>query len=138
MANNVIIMRGVPGAGKTTLSHQAFPQAVFCSADDYFVVDGRFCYDKTKLPLAHQACWRKFFDAVLRGEKLIVVDNTNIRAHELTSYMLPAEAHGYAVEVITVMADPQVAAESNVHGATREYVERAHRTLLEQTRGFPP
>ena len=47
-SHTMFIMRGVPGSGKSTLAkriHKQYPDAVLCSADDFFVdTDGIYKY----------------------------------------------------------------------------------------------
>ena len=48
ISHTMFIMRGVPGSGKSTLAkriHKQYPDAVLCSADDFFVdTDGIYKY----------------------------------------------------------------------------------------------
>ena len=121
----VIIMRGLPGSGKSTYLNEKEPTAVVCSADDFFVTDeGVYLFDPKKLPQAHQACMRKFLDATAARMPLIAVDNTNISLWECSPYVSVAEALGYAVEVIRVDADPEICAARNTHNVPIEAVRR--------------
>jgi predicted kinase len=134
----VIIMRGVPGSGKSTLAREMFPNAVFCSADDYFMVEGKYCFDPSKIALAHQACWRKFYGALCDQVPLIVVDNsaTNV-AEEVAPYVLPSEVMGCQVEVLTIWADPELAASRNVHGVPAKTVLLMAELLAEEINRLP-
>lgn len=134
----VIIMRGVPGSGKSTLTRETFPDAVFCSADDYFMVESKYCFDPSKIALAHQACWRKFYGALCDKADTIVVDNTSTNVAEVAPYVLPAEVMDYQVEILTIWADPELAASRNVHGVPAESVLRMAEQLAEETERLPP
>jgi len=111
----VIVLRGLPGSGKTTLVRKEFPDAVVCSADDFFVVDGEYQFNLGLIGQAHQACWRKFFSAVQSGAELVVVDNTATSIAEIAPYVLPAETYGYSVEIVSLRCDPAKAASRSVH-----------------------
>ena len=125
----MIVLRGVPGSGKSTLVRKEFNGAKTVSADDFFVVEGEYRFDPTKLPLAHQACFRGFVEACLFGTPLIVVDNTSTTAMEASPYVLCGETYGYKVEVVTLHCDPKVAASRNLHGVPEAAVLRMDERL---------
>jgi predicted kinase len=95
----VIILRGLPGVGKSTYAHQLKADVVV-SADQYFVGDdGVYRFVPAEIGLAHQHCFRAFLMALLSGDNRVVVDNTNSKVWELSPYVLAAESHGYQVEI---------------------------------------
>ena len=105
----VIIVRGVPGCGKTTyvvelaenLELQHGVKVEICSADDYFKdANGVYRYDPTKKAQAHQFCMWKFLRALLHNKSgLIVADNTFIHGWEYHNYALAAKLAGWDCEV---------------------------------------
>ena len=103
-SNKVTIMRGLPGSGKSTFVADNFPGATIASADYFFMVDGVYVFDGTKIVDAHQQCWGTFIRALFDGQKHVVVDNTNMRAVEYINYILLAKKMGYGVEIICVKA----------------------------------
>jgi predicted kinase len=121
----VVIMQGVSGSGKSTYVAAEFPEATVVSANDYFMHDGEYRFDGSLLQKSHEFCWRQFLAALQRGDSLIVVDNTNTTAIEISPYMLPAESFGYSVEIITLDVQPYEAADQNIHGVP-------HRTVYAQ------
>jgi len=130
----VKILRGIPGSGKSTLAREMGEVTV--SADDYFTVDGVYSFNPRELPNAHQACWRRFYREAEAGTEVIVVDNTNITAAEIAPYVLPAEANGYKIQIITIQADPVQAFNRNVHGVPFEVVLRMAERLNSEV--LPP
>ncbi|MDX2322018.1 MAG: AAA family ATPase [Moritella sp.] len=86
----LIIIRGVPGSGKSTLAHHfmhTMPNAVHCEADHYFInKQGKYCYDASKIKLAHQHCQQNMHDALSKGLS-VVVSNTTIKKWELTALL---------------------------------------------------
>jgi predicted kinase len=111
----VIIMRGISGSGK---SHHA---ALFAgngrvvSADDYFMHNGVYVFNARKLSEAHTACMQAFLNALHQGYQTVVVDNTNIRLHELNPYRMVALAMGYDVEIYHIICPVSVAFKRGQH-----------------------
>lgn len=101
-ANNkqMVIMRGLPGAGKSTRIKSKYPNATICSADHYFIDNtGTYNFNPTKLKSAHDACYAKAEKAVWESAPLIVIDNTNTQKWEFQKYVDLARQGGY--ELVT-------------------------------------
>lgn len=112
-----IIMRGIPGSGKSTIAKKivAFSEAVIVSADNFFMTENGYKFDVTKIREAHKTCFRLFREAVSSAKELVIVDNTNIQAWEISPYMMLAESFGYDVEIMDVSCDVQIASDRNIH-----------------------
>lgn len=88
-----IILRGFPGSGKTMAAQELCDEfrilfnteSVIVSADDYWMKDGKYCFDVSKLFLAHLACFENFTKAVRSG-KNVIVDNTNLKFGDFRKY----------------------------------------------------
>ncbi len=130
----VIIMSGIPGSGKSTYSKKL--GGVVCSADHWFEREGEYKFDPTKLGMAHGACLAKFTRALMAGEDVIVVDNTNTSSLELAPYVALAQAFGASCELVTIQCDPDVAFARNVHGVPLETIRRMAAALSART--LPP
>jgi tRNA uridine 5-carbamoylmethylation protein Kti12 len=122
---SVLILRGLPGAGKSwyatemaaTLGTRGGPaKVVVCSADDYFMVDGVYRFNSSKLEDAHGACFRRVIEALTSDADLVVVDNTNLRLVEIAPYVLAAQAYGARCTIRTIRCEPNLAAIRNIHG----------------------
>lgn len=132
----VIICRGLSGAGKSTRAKelQALYTAlgistVICSADDYFMKDGVYVFDRNLLGKAHAACQDKFRKAVDNGINAVIVDNTNLTAKECRPYVIYGREKNYNVslETIPVTLDQLDELEKrNQHGVTKEILLRMY------------
>lgn len=111
LKRELVIFRGLPGTGKTTLA--GLLCGVVFAADDYFVQpDGSFRYDSSQIEAAHAACRRNVEEAMQSGIEVIGVANTHTRLREFERYFSIAEKHGYRVHVVVV---------ENYHGGTSEH-----------------
>ena len=110
---NLVLLRGLPGSGKTTLATDLF-SAMFplaqstygpvtvahYSADMYFEELGRF--DASKLKDAHAMCQGRVRVSMEAKCGWIFVHNTFTREWEMSAYFDLAEQHGYKCHVVTV------------------------------------
>lgn len=138
----VVILRGVPGAGKSTFikNQNDADRKWICSADHFFeTADGKYAFDAAKLGSAHQFCLRKFIDTVKypAHQTVVYVDNTNLTVAEIAPYYQIAEAYGHDVEIVTFDIDAAVAAGRNVHSVPTRSIERMHQRLKQAEREFP-
>ncbi len=99
--SELIILRGLPGSGKSTRAKKDFPKHLHYEPDHVFCdTNGVYRFD---MQLWKEACdWvYKMVDfALARGEKVVVSD-VFCTAAELEPYYQLAEAHGIAPRVIT-------------------------------------
>ncbi|MCD4776009.1 MAG: ATP-binding protein [Candidatus Aegiribacteria sp.] len=128
----IYIMRGLPGAGKSTWAQENHPGAHVCSADSFFVDDdGVYRFDGTLISEAHASCLRQFAkilasmeESVENSPEVVVVDNTAIRAWEISPYYNLARAYGHDVRIVHVKCDTETAHSRNIHGVPLERVEK--------------
>lgn len=121
MAAKLKVVRGLPGAGKSTLAEKLVREGkadVFFEADQYFVKDGVYAFDGTKIGQAHRWCQDQVRFSLYEG-KSVVVSNTATTQWELQPYLDMAAAVGAEVEVVTLTTQF-----GSVHGVPPEVVER--------------
>jgi len=100
--NNLILVRGVSGSGKSTIAPM-FENAVLVSTDDFFLDEyGEYVFDANSLVINHQFCQLAVRMMMQDDEKLIVVHNTFTADWEMDAYFDLAREHGYAVHTIIV------------------------------------
>jgi predicted kinase len=124
---SVIVLRGLPGSGKSTVARNLAAQvegAVIVSADDFWVVNGEYQFDVTRLGAAHGACQAAFKKALTFNTPLVIVDNTNTTPHEIQTYMDMAQNFGYEARIVFVPCDVDTSVARNTHGVPREAIER--------------
>jgi predicted kinase len=139
----MLILRGVPGAGKSTHAQHIAAAGVarveIMSADHYFIdPDGvyRFAFDK--LGEAHKKCFRSVLAHLNQGfADMLVVDNTNISAVEIAPYVALANAFGLQHQILTFNTPPEVAAARCVHGVPENKIKTSASRLQAEERLFP-
>jgi tRNA uridine 5-carbamoylmethylation protein Kti12 len=110
MKNMVVIVRGLPGSGKSRLAKALVSKvgngmnAVVCSADDYFNTPRGYEFNPAKLPEAHSACLTNFICALNRGVPVVILDNTNTHRWEYLNYEGIALLKGYDVKIVEFQA----------------------------------
>lgn len=137
----VFVYSGLPGSGKSTLIKERHPGAFVFSADNFFMKDGEYAFDPAKIGQAHADCFRRFIECLKMGvamgsDDVVVVDNTNTTAVEISPYMLAADAFGAQAEVVTVKCDPMVAHARNTHGVPEE-AQKALAAQLDERKLMP-
>ena len=123
--NNLIILRGVPGSGKSTFSEFLKSLGSFGyhhETDKYFCIDGVYKFDPSKLGENHAKCFHDFKISVNNNDGNIILSNTSVATWEYEKYKQYAESKGFRVFVITMSQQFQ-----NIHGVPDEKVESMKR-----------
>ena len=130
----VTILRGISGSGKTTWAKTHASNATIVSTDDFYVIDGVYTYDASKIEENHRKAFRLFIDSLSAGKEWIVVDNTNVNAWEYSPYVLAAGAYGYDAEILTLecsadvaLSRKQLVAEDKVRNIAENFVRETER-----------
>ena len=103
----VLIMRGIPGSGKTHLvenSVEAKCQSgyTYCSAKQLFHKTGASVPDPSELNIAEAYCRSCFLDAMANLCPFVVVDGVHAKSWEYAVYKYLARAFGYACHVLEI------------------------------------
>lgn len=114
----LFLLRGLPGAGKSTLAKSL--SGIHLEADQYFMEDGEYKFDASKLKEAHAKC-QNAVRVWMGSQDRIIVSNTFTQAWEMQPYYDLAEKYGYRVYSLVV---ENRHGGVNQHGVPEEKVEQ--------------
>ena len=124
----LILLRGLPGSGKSTIANLIWNEYAVCEADKYFIdkETDEYRFDVTKLKDAHEWC-RNEVEIRMKDNQLnpqyypeIVVSNTFTQEWEMKPYFDLADKHGY--KIFTVIVENRHGSD-NIHGVPADKVE---------------
>lgn len=135
----LIICSGAPGSGKSTMvntiadnyrlqtSTCAAHEVEICSTDSYFMVDGEYKFDPSKLGHNHAQNQQRVKNLLKEECEIIIVDNTNTTFKEQDPYVSAAIEAGYEVEFMTPYNswshDAEECFKRNTHGVPLETIK---------------
>ncbi len=134
----LLIIRGVPGSGKTTFAKflkqqaewggQFFDSVYHYEADNYFIRgSGEYVFNPAELPKAHAWCQGAVRKALsTQYTAMVIVSNTFSQMWELEPYLQIAKETDTEVTILTVetLLSDQELAERNVHSCPVEAIAR--------------
>jgi len=106
----LFLLRGLPGSGKSTLAKSLGGKHY--EADMYFMEDGVYKFNPSKLKDAHEWCNGSVNFGMSNEHPIIIVSNTFTQEWEMKPYYDLAKKHGYRVTSIIV---------ENRHGGVNEH-----------------
>jgi len=135
----LIIMRGIPGSGKSTESKKRVGNGVIHSTDE--VIEAQYNYreffsnmiankDFAPLSKAHSENFKNAVASMKGGKSPVIIDNTNIKADEAKNYVEAALKMGYDgknisfVEVGTGGQSAESLADRNTHGVPLDKIKQ--------------
>jgi tRNA uridine 5-carbamoylmethylation protein Kti12 len=124
MEKTLIILRGLPGSGKTTVAEFLSKLTGFknFAADDFFTDDnGNYNFDSSKLGIAHKTCQLNVENSMILNEPGVIVSNTNTTEKEVNEYLKLAKKHNYRTFSLIVENRHDG---KNVHSVPRETLEK--------------
>ena len=119
MNKKLYIVRGLPGSGKSKFAEALVGHDfLVCEADKYFMVDGEYKFDGSKLKEAHESC-RNLVETYMKDSLVndqfyreIAVSNTFTQEWEMQAYIDLAKQYGYMVFTVIV---------ENRHGGVNQH-----------------
>ena len=123
---NLYLLRGLPGAGKSTLANQI--GGTNFEADMYFINEnGEYIFNGADIKKAHQWCQSQVELAMIQNHITygldssdIVVSNTFTQGWEMEPYYKLAESYGY--RVFSLIVENRHGGE-NQHGVPADKIE---------------
>jgi predicted ABC-type ATPase len=105
----LIIMRGLPGCGKSTLATHHKTEAIkaglsciICATDDFIMVDGEYKLEREKFGWYHKQNFLKAQQAIIDETNVVIIDNTNVDTNAIRPYVEIALEGDYIVHLIDV------------------------------------
>lgn len=123
MSKSIILLRGLPGSGKSTMARLLSEQGKYpvFSVDDYFTDKEsdtyHFVFDQNHL--AYKQCKEFTEEAMKNGVKKIFLDNVFSMDWEMEPYFNLAFTYGYQLHVVTV---ENYHGGKNIHGISDEQI----------------
>ena len=124
MSKTLIIMRGLPGSGKSTRARELQEKGVIHSTDTYFThpSTGEYKFDFEKAKDYHQNNLEAAIESMQARISPVIIDNTNVQRWEFQKYLDAADEFGYDVKIETL--DPTNYSEDFI----KELAERQKKT----------
>jgi len=134
----LIVMRGIPGSGKSTKAKSLVGQGKIHSTDNVIEAGGDYneffakmiaSKDFTELSRAHSINLKNAIASMKSGVTPVIIDNTNIKQNEPKAYIVAALEMGYAdsnIKFVDIGAAGLEAAElakRNAHGVPLDKIE---------------
>ena len=124
---DLILLRGIPGSGKTTLAKillqiRVTDEPEVLSADDFFENEnGEYNFDASKLKEAHNYCQFRCSERMRQQKAKIIVANTFTQEWEMEIYYEMAKRYNYRVH--TLIVENRHGSE-NIHGVPAEKIKQ--------------
>ena len=118
MEKMIYLVRGISGSGKTTFAKTL--GGIHFEADMFFIKDGEYKFDGSKIKLVHNWCMIQTQKAMVDDEPKIVVSNTFTQEWEMETYFKLAEENGY--KVFTIIIENRQGG-INQHGVPEDKIE---------------
>lgn len=134
----LIVMRGIPGSGKSTKAKELVGQGkihstddVIEAGDDYNEFFAKMIASKDFSPLSrvHSTNLKNAVSSMKSGVTPVIIDNTNIKQNESKAYIVAALELGYSdnnikfVDIGTAGLEAAELAKRNTHGVPLEKIE---------------
>lgn len=108
MINTLYLIRGLPGAGKTSLvksiqnSFASHITSEHIEADQYFYMSGEYKWNPDLIGKAHASCKLRTMKALSNSIQHIFVSNTFTTEKEMIFYFAAAETYDYRIVTLIV------------------------------------
>lgn len=122
----LIILRGLPGSGKSNIAKKLVGNGVIHSTDNYLVKNGKYEFDRDNIARYHYLNLMDSIRSMKKGISPVIIDNTNIIAFHCTNYVEQGKMYGYEIEIIEANTpwafDIEELVKRNSHNVSRETI----------------
>jgi predicted kinase len=124
----LVIVRGLPGSGKSSFANLVWNNYAICEADKFFYDEaGNYNFDPSKLKQAHEWC-RQEVETKMKDNQNnpqyypeIIVSNTFTQEWEMQTYFDLAEKYDY--KIFSVIVENRHG-NKNIHGVPDDTLKR--------------
>lgn len=128
---HLIILRGLPGAGKTTLARVLSENGKYplFSVDDFFTdaKTGKYSFVFSKNHIAYRQCLQHCEKAMKENILKIILHNVFSMQWEMEPYFKLAKQYSYTLHITTV---EKYHTHSNTHGITNEQIKKMAKKFM--------
>lgn len=115
----LILVRGLPGSGKTTWVQEVGPFDYF-ETDMYWLrPDGEYDFNPRLIRKAHAWCQEQVEFCLMEDFEQVLVSNTFTQLWEMQPYLDMAEKYGYEVEVRKMMGN-----HGSIHNVPQDTIDK--------------
>jgi len=114
----LILVRGIPGSGKTTFVRNNYPDMLHLEADKFCMLNNIYVFNPAKLKDNHELC-QKICDITLRNGSDCIVSNTFTTLKEMQHYISIANNNNTPYTIYSIQNQFY-----SVHNVPKESIEK--------------
>ena len=119
MEKILYIIRGIPGAGKSTFAKTL--TGIHFESDMFFIIEGEYKFDISQIKKSHDWCIESVEHELSRSTHNVIVSNTFTQEWEMKPYFDMAKKYEYTVFCVVI---ENRHGGINVHNAPDEVIEK--------------
>lgn len=117
--SELILVRGLPGSGKTTIAEDHFQEAMHFEADHFFEGPDGYKFNPKLIKAAHAWCQALVERELVGGAPQVIVTNTFTQRWEMQTYLNMAQVNGVPVRIIVARGKF-----NNIHGVPYDTIQK--------------